>query len=115
MPLMRRRVLSFALTPMAKRYRCGQKSAFALANMIGRTVVSCEPKGRDRYKHTIAVCFKGEINLNSWMVQQGWAVAYRKYGMDFVLQEDEAQLCPPRYLGRLLRDALGTGGREIVE
>jgi endonuclease YncB( thermonuclease family) len=33
-------------------YRCGQKSASALADLIGRSVVSCEPKGRDRYKRT---------------------------------------------------------------
>jgi endonuclease YncB( thermonuclease family) len=75
-----------------KRYRCGQKSAFALADMIGRSVVSCEPKGRDRYKRTIAVCFKGDINLNAWMVSQGWAVAFRKYGIDYISQEDEARL-----------------------
>ena len=80
------------LDAAGKRYRCGQKSAFALADMIGRSVVSCEPKGRDRYKRTIAVCFNGDINLNAWMVSQGWAVAFRKYGIDYIAQEDEARL-----------------------
>jgi endonuclease YncB( thermonuclease family) len=80
------------LDAAAKRYRCGQKSAFALADMIARSVVWCEPKGRDRYKRIIAVCFKGETNLNSWMVAQGWAVAFRKYGIDYIAQEDEARL-----------------------
>ncbi|WP_395663622.1 thermonuclease family protein [Aestuariivirga sp.] len=75
-----------------KRYRCGQKSAFALADMIGRSVVSCQPKGRDRYKRVIAICFKGPINLNAWIVSQGWAVAFRKYGIDYIAQEDEARL-----------------------
>ena len=75
-----------------KQYRCGQKSAFALADMIGRSVVSCEPKGRDRYKRVIAVCFKAETNLNAWMVVQGWAVAFRKYGNDYIREEDEARL-----------------------
>ena len=60
--------------------------------MIGRSVVRCEPKGRDRYKRVIAVCFKGETNLNAWMVAQGWAVAFRKYGIDYIDQEDEARL-----------------------
>jgi endonuclease YncB( thermonuclease family) len=73
-------------------YRCGQKSAFALADMIGRGVVSCQPKGRDRYKRIIAVCFRGDTNLNAWMVSQGWAVAFRKYGNDYISQEDEARL-----------------------
>jgi endonuclease YncB( thermonuclease family) len=76
----------------SKRYRCGQKSAFALADFIGRSVVSCDPKGRDRYKRVIAVCYKGETNLNAWMVTHGWAVAYRKYGIDYIAQEEEARL-----------------------
>ena len=46
----------------------------------------------DRYKRTIAVCFKGDTNLNAWMVSQGWAVAFRKYGIDYIRQEDEARL-----------------------
>ena len=80
------------LDAAGKRYRCGQKSAFALAEMIGRLVVSCEPKGRDRYKRTIAVCFKSSTNLNAWMVAQGWAVAFRKYGIDYIAQEDDARI-----------------------
>ena len=79
------------LDAASNRYRCGQKSAFMLADMIGRSVVSCEPKGHDRYKRVIAVCFKGETNLNAWMVAQGWAVAFRKYGIDYISQEDEAR------------------------
>ena len=76
----------------SKRYRCGQKSAFALADFIGRSVVSCDPKGRDRYKRVIAVCYKSETNLNAWMVTHGWAVAFRKYGNDYIREEDEARL-----------------------
>ena len=73
-------------------YRCGQKSAFALSDMIGRGTVECEPKGHDRYRRTIATCFKGDTNLNAWMVVQGWAVAFRKYGIDYIPQEDDARL-----------------------
>jgi endonuclease YncB( thermonuclease family) len=80
------------LDAASKRYRCGQKSAFALADMIGRSTVSCQSKGRDRYKRVIAACFKGETNLNGWMVAQGWAVAFRKYGNDYIDQEDEARI-----------------------
>lgn len=80
------------LDSAGERYRCGQKSALALADMIGRSMVSCVPKGRDRYKRVIAVCFKGDTNLNAWMITQGWAVAYRKYGIDYIPEEDEARL-----------------------
>lgn len=73
-------------------WRCGQKSAFALSDVIGRATIRCEPRGRDRYRRVIAICFKGETNLNAWMVEQGWAVAFRKYGLDYVPQEDDARL-----------------------
>ena len=75
-----------------KQYRCGQKSAFALADMIGRSTITCQPKGHDRYRRIIAVCFKENTNLNAWMVDQGWAVAFRKYGIDYIAQEDEARI-----------------------
>ena len=74
------------------RYRCGQKSAFVLADIIERGIISCQFKGRARYKRIIAVCFRGDTNLNAWMVSQGWAVAFRKYGNDYISQEDEARL-----------------------
>ena len=80
------------LNAAGRQYRCGQKSAFALADMIGRSTVSCHPKGHDRYRRIIAVCFKGDTNLNAWMVAQGWAVAFRKYGIDYIAQEDEARI-----------------------
>jgi endonuclease YncB( thermonuclease family) len=80
------------LDHVGKRYRCGQNSAFVLADMIGRSTIKCQPKGHDRYRRVIAVCFKGQTNLNAWMVAQGWAVAFRKYGIDYIDQEDEARL-----------------------
>ncbi|WP_395662077.1 thermonuclease family protein [Aestuariivirga sp.] len=80
------------LDAVSKRYRCGQKSAFTLADMIARSTVTCQPKGRDRYNRVIAVCFKGTTNLNAWIVSQGWAVAFRKYGIDYIAQEDDARI-----------------------
>jgi endonuclease YncB( thermonuclease family) len=80
------------LDTSGKRYRCGQKSALALADMIGRSVVSCKIRGWDRYNRIIAVCFKDDINLNARMVSQGWALAFRKYGIDYIGEEDQARL-----------------------
>jgi endonuclease YncB( thermonuclease family) len=53
-----------------------------LTDMIGRSGVSCQIRGWDRYNRIIAVCFKDDINLNARMVSQGWALAVWKYGMD---------------------------------
>lgn len=73
------------------RYRCGQAAALALADKIGRRSVRCEQKDVDRYKRIVAVCRSGEKDLNAWLVQQGHAVAYRRYSMDYVTAEDEAR------------------------
>lgn len=74
-----------------KPYPCDRRSAFALADMIGGTPLRCEPKGHDRDRRIIAVCFKGGTNLNAWMVREGWAVAFRKYGIDYIAEEDTAR------------------------
>ena len=74
-----------------KPYRCGRKAAFALADRIGRGTETCRPGGEDRYGRTIATCFKDGVNLTGWMVREGWAVAYRKYGTDYVREENDAR------------------------
>ena len=60
---------------------------FALANRIGRATVSCQPRDLDRYGRIVAVCFKGNEDLNRWMVANGWAVAYKQYSLDYVADE----------------------------
>lgn len=74
-----------------KTYPCGRRAAFTLADRIGREPVHCVPKGHDRYRRIIATCFLGETNLNGWMVEQGFAVAFRKYGNDYIAHEDLAR------------------------
>jgi len=76
--------------PDGTSWRCGQQAALALSDRIGRSTVRCEPHGRDRYGRTIAICFKGTEDLNHWMVLAGWAVAYRKYSLDYVGEEESA-------------------------
>ena len=78
--------------PTGKKWRCGQAAALALADRIGRATIRCEPRDHDRYRRVVAVCFKGAEDLNSWMVANGWAVAYRKYSLDYVDDEDRARI-----------------------
>ena len=72
------------LDSAGKPWRCGQKAALALADRVGRRTVRCEGKKHDRYKRLIAVCYQDKIDLNAWLVSEGWAVAYRKYSEDYV-------------------------------
>ena len=73
-----------------KPYRCGQRAALALADKIGAKAVRCEERDRDRYGRTVAVCFLGVEDIGAWAVSQGWALAFRRYSLDYVGEEDEA-------------------------
>jgi endonuclease YncB( thermonuclease family) len=73
-----------------QQWNCGKDSAFALADRIGRSAIDCRGRERDRYGRLVAVCFKGSEDLNRWMVDQGWAMAYRRYSMDYVQAEEAA-------------------------
>lgn len=72
-------------------FRCGQRSAFALADWIGRANVSCEQRDTDGYGRVVAVCRVQGADMNHWMVREGWAVAYREYSPEYVSDELAAQ------------------------
>ena len=35
-------------------------------------------------------CYIDEININQWMVKNGWAIAYRYYSKDYINEEEYA-------------------------
>ena len=74
-----------------KPYRCGQKAALALSDKIGERTVRCVERGVDRYQRTIAICYVGNEDLDGWLVAEGWALAFRKYSLDYVSQEESAR------------------------
>src|SRR5271157_6508958 len=41
--------------PTGERWWCGQQASFALADRIGRTAVTCQPRDLDRYGRVVAV------------------------------------------------------------
>jgi endonuclease YncB( thermonuclease family) len=67
----------------------GQQASFALADLIGRSTVSCQPRDRDRYGRIVAVCFKGISDLNRFA--NGCAVGYHRYSEYDVVDEDAAR------------------------
>jgi endonuclease YncB( thermonuclease family) len=74
-----------------KPWRCGQASANALAEYVGRRTVTCEPRDRDRYGRLVAACSIGGMSISGWMARDGWALAYRRYSQDFVADEAAAR------------------------
>lgn len=72
-------------------WRCGQEAALALDDFIAGRPVMCLGRSQDRYGRTIARCTVGAIDLNGWLVLNGWATAYRTYSKDYVAAEEQAK------------------------
>jgi len=70
-----------------KEYACGQVSFQALQDKIGDQPVECVEKNKDRYQRSVAVCYVNGEDINAWLVENGYAVAYTDYGKDYVSQE----------------------------
>ena len=74
-----------------RTWRCGQKAALALQDLIGRRTVRCDESDVDRYGRIVGRCVVGDLDINEWLVSQGLALAYRHYSMDYVRAENEAR------------------------
>lgn len=77
--------------PDGSSWRCGQVAAFVLADKIGLASIWCEPHGRDRYGRIPATCWLGAEDLGRWLVSEGLAVAYRRFSVAYVDEEEEAR------------------------
>ncbi len=51
----------------------------------------CDRARVDPSKCIIARCTVAGEDLEKWMVSQGWALAYRRYSLDYVNEEAEAR------------------------
>lgn len=74
-----------------KLYACGRDAKDALRRLTLGRALDCRITDRDRYGRQVAECFDGTLNINAEMVRLGWAVAYRRHGVFFVPQENEAR------------------------
>lgn len=79
------------LSEHANSYGCGGKATRALAELVGTEVTVCVPKGIDVYGRQLAVCRINTIDLSAAMVRQGHALAYVKYALDYVFEEQLAK------------------------
>ena len=83
--------LTISFMSFTKDYMCGEVSTEKLIKKINKQKLNCNILNVDRYKRLIGECFKRNINLNSWMVSNGYAVAYRKYSKKYVSDEINAK------------------------
>ena len=84
-------ISSFIGLTFNKNYSCGVTAKVELANKINNSKIKCISSSKDRYKRYLAVCYKDKINLNKWMVRNGYAVAYKRYSKDYVKDEEFAK------------------------
>ena len=73
-------------------WTCGIEARDRLEAHIAGRVITCLSNGTDVYQRSLATCsLKGE-NLNAWMVQEGWALAYVKYSSTYQQVERDARV-----------------------
>ena len=83
--------LTIIFFTFTKDYPCGKISTEKLKKKINNKVITCKILDIDRYKRYIGECYKRNLNLNSWLVSNGHAVAYRKYSKKYVSDEINAK------------------------
>jgi endonuclease YncB( thermonuclease family) len=71
---------------------CGQAATEALRAKTKNAEVHCRTERQDRYRRSIATCFLADgTDLNRWMVENGWAMAYRRYAKTYIAAETRAK------------------------
>ncbi|MEW9921473.1 thermonuclease family protein [Marimonas sp. MJW-29] len=72
------------------RWDCGAEVTRLVREALEGETVTCDLRGKDDWDRDLAICHLGGRNLNAWLVEEGWAFAFRKYSMMFDLEEKSA-------------------------
>ena len=83
--------ISIQFFSLNKKYPCGKISKNKLKKLLKNKKILCKIENIDRYKRKLATCYKNKLNINSWLVRNGYALAYIKYSKKYILQEKEAE------------------------
>jgi endonuclease YncB( thermonuclease family) len=75
----------------AQKYPCGQIASDALARLVQDKIIRCEAKTRDRYGRPVVICYADDIDIGGALVDQGLAVAFRRYSDKYVANEERAR------------------------
>jgi endonuclease YncB( thermonuclease family) len=74
-----------------KIVKCGELAKQQLQNFIGNSEIVCKPIEYDKYQRTVAECNLAQTSLNSWVVANGLAYAYRFHSDKFIPEEEVAK------------------------
>lgn len=77
---------------LKKNYSCGIISKKNLEKKVKNSEIKCILSSKDKYKRYLGTCYKGSLNLNKWMVRNGFAVAYKRYSKQYLNDENFAKV-----------------------
>lgn len=77
-------------TLTGQNWACGDWITRQVRDQFQGATARCEPLDKDRYNRIVARCFVGGKDIGKTLVQEGLAFAYRKYSMDYDLDEKAA-------------------------
>ena len=83
--------LTISFLSFKKKYPCGEISTEKLKKLLNKNIIKCHVEGKDRYQRKLAICFRDKLNINSWLVRNGYAVSYQKYSKKYLSEEIEAK------------------------
>jgi len=73
-------------------YACGRESADHLQRVVDGHAVRCVQLDRDRRGRPVSRCTAGAVDLSAAQVEAGMALAYKRFSVDYVPQEDRARV-----------------------
>jgi len=70
---------------------CGVEARDRLEQYAGGREWACKLTGMDRYGRNLGTCSVDGEDVSRWLVRSGWALAFRRYSMAYVADEDWAR------------------------
>ena len=74
-----------------KKYECGLLATNKLKKLIGNNTVKCISESKDHYNRYLSICYLKNRDINSWLVKNGYAIAYKRYSKKYILEEQYAK------------------------
>ena len=72
-------------------WACGAEAYDRLSRLVTGKEVRCTEIGKDQYGRTLGRCSVGAMDVNRTMVTTGYAVAFRRYSMEYISAEESAK------------------------
>jgi len=83
--------LTQTCTRDGKPWPCGSAAKDQLTKLVAGQQLNCVPVGSDKFGRTLARCTAGSTDVNRTMVAIGYALAFRRYSMDYISAEESAK------------------------